>query len=229
MSAPLVVRAFRYGAAGTEAFDQVRAELSLYRGRSPEPVAPGLDCLLAMRNERPVARSSWCVTPELHGVEGETGLIGHFEAHDAGSAQVVVAEACAVLAAHGVRRVLGPMNGSTWGRYRLALPGEGAVASESPSFLGEPVNPVEYPEWFEAAAFEVVARYESRVDESPHEPAADARELAERVARAGIRVRTLDPTCFSAESRVLHELSLAAFADNLYYTPIAWEEFRAQD
>lgn len=224
----MVVRAFRYGAGETAAFEQVRAEIPEYRGLPAESVAAGLDCLLVLRGERPVARASLAVAPGLHGVQGESGLVGHFEAHDAESAQALLVEARAALAARGVRRVLGPMNGSTWGRYRLALPAEDDSVRGAAPFLGEPVNPAEYAAWFASAGFEVAARYESRVDESPHEPAPDSHALAERVEASGIRVRALDLARFEAELRVLYDLSLATFADNLYYTPIAWGEFHAQ-
>jgi L-amino acid N-acyltransferase YncA len=228
MNTPLVVRAFRFGAPDSVAFEQVRASLPSYRGVPSEAVAPGLECLLALRGSHPVGRVTLGVAAGLHGVAGECGLIGHFESHDPEAARVVLQEARTVLAARGANLVLSPINGSTWGRYRLALAGEEGAAHEPSPFLGEPVNPSAYPPWFEAAGFSVAARYESRVDESPHDPAPDAAELAARVARAGIRVRTLDLTRFDAESRVLHELSLAAFADNLYYTPVAWEDFHAQ-
>jgi GNAT superfamily N-acetyltransferase len=124
--------------------------------------------------------------------------------------------------------VLAPINGSTWGRYRLALAAGAGDAPESPPFLGEPVNPAAYPAWLEAAGFAITARYESRVDESPGEPARDARELDRRVSQAGLSVRALDLDRFEDESRVLFELSLASFAGNPFYTPIAWEEFRDQ-
>ncbi len=228
MTAPLVLRAFPYGTPDSDAFDEVRTVMRDYRGLPSEAVTPGAECRLVLRGGRPVGRASLGVASGLHGVSGECGLIGHFEAHDAEAAQLLLEEACVALAARGVSRVLAPINGSTWGRYRLALPGADDPAHEPAPFFGEPVNPSAYPAWFQSAGFTVAARYESRVDESPDEPAADARELAERVARAGIRVRTLDPANFTAELRVLFELSLAAFAGNLYYTPIAWEEFRVQ-
>jgi ribosomal protein S18 acetylase RimI-like enzyme len=141
----------------------------------------------------------------------------------------VLAGARSALFAHGARRVLGPMNGSTWRRYRLALPREpGEPAFEPPVFAGEPVNPEAYPAWFVDAGATVVARYESRIDEAPTVRAADADALAARVREAGIRIRALDPRAFDPELAVLFELSLEAFAANPYYTPVAWEEFRAQ-
>ena len=228
MSTPLAVSAFRYGAPETARFEAVRVAHPIYRGLPPESPAPGIECRLVLRGDHPVARASLALAPELHGVEGVTGLIGHFEAQDAESAHVLLSEARVSLSARGAGRVLAPMNGSTWGRYRLALADERGDAPEPQPFLGEPVNPAAYAAWFESVGFEVAARYESRIDESPGEPAADARELAQRVAQAGIRVRTLDLDRFESESRILFELSLAAFADNPYYTPIGWDEFRAQ-
>lgn len=210
-----------------EAFARVRAAHTLYDGLPPEPLPAEAEALLLWRGDQPLACASIAVADTLHGVEGASGVLGHFEAVDLPSAVGLLSEACARLARRGVRRVLGPMNGSTWGRYRLALPDEPGEPGAVP-FLGEPVNPPDYPAWFEAAGFTVAARYESRIDEAPHEPAAQALELAERVARAGIRIRALDPTRFLEESRLLHELSLASFADNLYYTPIEWPTFRAQ-
>jgi GNAT superfamily N-acetyltransferase len=228
VSAPLELRSFRFGDPDSAAFERVRDSLAEYRSLPAEPVAPGLECLLALRGGRPVGRASLCVAPELHGVAGGSGLIGHFEAHDPEAAQELLREARSTLAARGVERVLAPMNGNSWGRYRLALPGEEGATPAATPFVGEPFNPPAYPMWFEAAGFTVAARYESREDPAPHSVAPDARELAERVARAGIRIRTLDPTNFTSELRVLFELSLAAFADNLYYTPIGWQEFRTQ-
>jgi GNAT superfamily N-acetyltransferase len=228
MSAAIVVRAVHDGSADHAEFEQVRAVMPAYHDLPSETAAPGTECWIALREERPVGRASLSVASGLRGVSGACGLIGHFEAHDAEAAQALLKEAQALLVGRGVNRVLAPINGSTWGRYRLALPGQDGEASEPSPFLGEPVNPVAYPAWFEAAGFTVAARYESRVDESPNEPAADAHELALRVARAGIRVRTLDPANFSAELRVLFELSLATFAENPYYVPIGWEEFRTQ-
>ncbi len=223
MSEPLGVRTLRYGDEGTSTFE----ELS---NASREPVSSGTECRLALRADRLVARCSCVLADGLHGAEGPTGLIGHFEARDQAAALAVLADARSALFARGARHVLGPMNGNTWARYRLALPREPDEPSfDPPVFAGEPVNPEAYPAYFIAAGSDVVARYESRIDETPAMRADDADALASRVREAGIRVRPLDLGAFESELRILFELSLASFAGSPYYTPIAWEEFRAQN
>ncbi len=222
MSGSLDLRTFVYGADGTAAFDALA-------GASREPVAPGTECRAAFREGEAVARCSSMLADGLHGADGPTGLIGHFEARDEAAALALLGDARGALFARGARRVLGPMNGSTWKRYRFALPPEpGDGVFDPPVFAGEPTNPETYPAWFVAAGAMEVARYESRIDETPGTPAADAAALASRVREAGIQVRAMEAEAFDAELALLYELSLDSFAGNLYYTPIAFEEFREQ-
>jgi GNAT superfamily N-acetyltransferase len=215
------------GEGQATAFAQLREEIGLYRASGPEPVPPGAACLVAWRGDRPVAGCSLTTAADLYGAPGVTGMVGHYEALEREAGIAVLVHARQALAARGVARVLGPLNGSTWARYRLVLP----PASEDPTFdprpfLGEPRNPLVYPEQFEAAGFAVVSRYESRIDEAPGEDAADAPELAARVRAGGIRIRPLDPGRYDDELRTLFDVSLAAFAENPYYAPIDFDSFR---
>jgi len=192
-----------------------------------EPVHPGARCLLAWNGSLPVARLSFTVAAELRGAPGRTGLIGHYERTDAAAAAVLLRHAAVRLRREGVDRILGPMNGSTWGRYRLALPsapGEG----EEPPFLSEPANPAGYPTDFRDAGFRVAAAYESAIVEDLS--AADPRRgaLAERMRGRGAAIRPLDPARFDDELRAIYALSVAAFAANLFYSPISFDEFRAR-
>jgi len=220
----LRLESFAPGDPRRAAFDGVRG----LPDAAPEAVHAGATCMLAMRGDLPLARCTTSVASDLHGAPGRSGLIGHYEALDRSAGVALLERARTDLAAAGVARVLGPMNGSTWARYRLALPAEpGDAEFDPPCFLAEPRNPFEYPEHFEAAGLAVAARYESRLDDRPGDESPDARALAERVAAAGFRVRPLDPRHFDAELDALFDLSLEAFADNLYYTPLAREAFRA--
>ena len=204
------------------------------RGLPGEPealVVPGTRCLIAWSAEVPRARATLVVRDDLHGAAGPTGMIGHYEACDADAGVAVLRAAAGVLAGEGATGVLGPMNGSTWHRYRLALPS--AVDDpvwDPPNFGGEPRNPFEYPAHFAAAGFDVVARYESHADDLTATGVADAHDamaLADRVAAAGFSLRPIDLSRFAEEIETLWDLSRAAFADNLYYAPIEAAEFRA--
>lgn len=194
-----------------------------------EPVSPEARCLMiSNRPHGPVARLSFTLADDLHGAPGLTGLIGHFESTEPAAAAVLLRDAVLRLRQGGARRILGPINGSTWGRYRLALPADPRDGAPEPAFLSEPTNPDGYPTDFRDAGFRVAATYESAIVEDLS--AADPRreELAERVRARGATVRPLDPARFDEELRAIYRLSTKAFARNLYYSPIDFDEFSAR-
>jgi hypothetical protein len=195
------------------------AELGLLRARlrgdrTADPLAPGARCLLLRRGREPAACLSWEIG-ELHGV-GRCAIAGHFETADVEAGVRILRRAQELTAAAGGARLVGPMNGSTWADYRLALrAGPGEPAAE-PAFSGEPRNPVSYHYSFLYARFTIAARYESRIADLPvRRPR--AAELARRMERLGITARPLDPERFEEEVRALFDLSEAAFAGNPYY------------
>jgi GNAT superfamily N-acetyltransferase len=192
-----------------------------------EPLPEGVTCLVAREGGRPAARLGLYAREDLVGAPGGSGLIGHYEALNRDAGVALLGAACRELADQGVARVLGPMNGSTWMRYRLALPSQpGDPACEPPFFAGEPRNSFDYPEHFEAAGFRVVARYESRIDDLAGD-ALDAGEVTARATEGGFSLRALDVAHFDAELAMLYSLSHESFAENLFYSPIDEAAFRA--
>ena len=101
----------------------------------------------------------------------------------------------------GVAHLIGPMNGSTWGRYRLALPPERGETTPEPPFLTEPRNPPGYPDQFRAAGFSIAVRYESRIVTDLGVVRPRAAELSARIAATGVRVRSLTPDRLAEELR----------------------------
>ena len=193
-----------------------------------EPVPAGMRCLVAWRGADAVARLSYGTVLDLHGVPGRTGLIGHYESVDPQSGTDLLRTAVQRLREQGADRILGPMNGSTWGRYRLALPPGPGDGDPEPPFLSEPWNPADYPLDFQAAGFRVGATYESAIVEDLAAPDPRRDELAERVRSRGATLRALDLGRFDDELRAIFELSRTAFAENLFYSPIEFEEFHAR-
>ena len=195
---------------------------------APEPVLPGARCLVAWRGNEPVARCSFQVVVDLCGASGRSGMVGHYEAVDADAGVALLRRAQELLAAREVARVLGPMNGSTWARYRLALPVlPGDPTFEPPVFLTEPQNRFDYPDHFLAAGFSVAARYESRIDVSPGSMRPGAAALRDRLISRGITVQPLCLARYDDELKEIFALSRAAFAGNLYYRPIEFTLFRS--
>jgi GNAT superfamily N-acetyltransferase len=193
-----------------------------------DPVDASLALGLAGPAEAPRARVSLWLAHDLPGAPGRSGLVGHYEALDADAGIALLREACAALARHDALRVLGPINGSTWRRYRLELPREPGDPDVRPDgFATEPRNPPRYNEDFAAAGFHVCARYETRYEPEPRIDADDHARARARAEARGIRMHALDPARFEETLSDMHALSLGAFAANPFYAPLPPGEFLA--
>ncbi|MEW6278040.1 MAG: GNAT family N-acetyltransferase [Candidatus Eremiobacterota bacterium] len=148
------------------------------------------------------------------------GRVGHYHARDAQAGVRLLREACRVLSEEGLQKVLGPMDGTTWHPYRLALSGG------EDWFRGEPRNPPAVVEHFLGAGFAVDQRYTSTITFDLEETYPALERLEGRLA-GRVRIRPLDLERFLSELEALHAMSLEAFRDNVYFTPIDRVEFRA--
>ncbi|HEV2132410.1 MAG TPA: GNAT family N-acetyltransferase [Longimicrobiaceae bacterium] len=223
-TAPLEFEAFAPDDERIAAFVAVRG--GTHPSAGSEAFAAGARCLLALRAGEPVARLSYQLREDLHAAPGISGIIGHYEALDADAGVGLLRHAQRQLAVAGAVRVLGPMDGSTWARYRLVVEAAGDPQPEPP-FLTEPQNPPEYPAHFLAAGFTPVAEFESSIVRDLDASHPKAAAYAEQLASRGVTVRPLDLASFNEELAALHALSLRIFAENLYYSPIALATFRA--
>lgn len=152
----------------------------------------------------------------------KVGAIGHYAARDASAAQRILRHACDALAREGCRLAVGPMDGTTWRRYRFVS----ERGSEPPFFL-EPDNPDEWPGHFQDAGFTPLARYYSAVTDHLDRRDPDLPRRAESFARRGIRIRSWDPADAERELRCLYAVSRVSFRNNLLFAPIAEAEFLA--
>jgi GNAT superfamily N-acetyltransferase len=160
----------------------------------------------------------WTRTPRT--LDAVIGVVGHYAAADAASGAAVLDRACAALAAAGCTMAVGPMDGNTWRRYRFIT-----ERGEAPPFFLEPDNPDEWPSHWTASGFEPLATYTSAANDdlTVEDPRSDP--AREGLLRAGVAIRTFDP---SRAEEVLHRiftLSLTAFSRNFLYTPIDEREF----
>ena len=195
---------------------------SLYSGeRAPD----GLP-FFAVRGEggEVLSRAAIWTNPDVV-YRGETpGLIGSFECvDDAACAASVLGAAEASIRAAGFRRVVGPMNGTTWAPYRLALP-EGAPCR----FPLEPMNPAYYCGLWEALGYEVIANYTSSC--FPIGPDSFCRlEKATRIMeKRGITIYDFRPDRLEDDLNAIYDVSVVSFRNNFVYAPITREAFFAQ-
>jgi GNAT superfamily N-acetyltransferase len=163
-------------------------------------------------------------SPELLDTDGRPiGMLGFFEAeNDTEIVSELLNSAASWLAEQGVRRIVGPMDGSTWHRYRFNL-----GPHEIPPFLGEPSHPRYYPALWEEAGFTTCEDYYSKRVTNLPDAAINLERISRRAQAQGYRFRTLRFEHFEEELRILYRLSCEIFADNFLYRPIAWEEFLA--
>ncbi len=178
---------------------------------------------LAVRDGVVVARASlwWRHVPSL---PAQTlGCIGHYAAADLDAGAQMLTHAAAALAARGCTTVVGPLDGNTWRSYRLVT-----ERGTLPPFFLEPDTPDDWPDHFRVAGFDVLATYTSSIVDPVPPPSARTDEIAQRVAAAGYTLRAVNLTRAAAELDALYDVSVAAFAHNFLYTPVARDEFHAQ-
>jgi GNAT superfamily N-acetyltransferase len=174
-------------------------------------------------NEGPKAQCSlwWSQVPQLPG--WRLGTIGHYCAGDDFAAHILLACARNRLRAVGCNRAIGPMDGSSWRRYRFVT----EVGTERAFFL-EPQNPPGWPKQFTAAGFFPLAHYISSLnpDLSQHDP---------RLAKAEARLRSLGVVLRSLRTGEvepylprIHQVCRVAFRTNYLYADLSQSDFLRQ-
>jgi L-amino acid N-acyltransferase YncA len=172
-------------------------------------------------DDRAHASIWWHGVPDLDGEPA--GCVGHFGAVDEASAVAILNDSCRRLALHGCRRVVGPMDGTTWRRYRLIID-----RGPEPPFLLEPDNPDAYPSYFTAAGFEPIAHYFSALNTDLSVTDPRTAEAWERFAEGGATIRSIRLDRFEDELRAIYALSIESFRNNFLYSPISETDFLAQ-
>jgi GNAT superfamily N-acetyltransferase len=170
----------------------------------------------------------WNETPAYE--HEHVGLIGDYTATNAAAAHELLHLACAWLAAEGCSLAVGPLDGSTWGRYRLVV-----EAGDEPPFFMEPHNPPAYPHQFRAAGFAPLACYTSSLvpDLAQIPPLGDGAQIRSRLMAQGIRLRQVTPAEIADTCRFcdllcqVYPVVCAAFANNVFFQPITVETFCA--
>ncbi len=193
---------------------------------SPDTLAPVSDhpdgrISLAGADGTVIAHAGLWWREALSFKEGRIGTIGGFAATDGDAARRLLEAAMEPLRQADCQIVVGPMNGNTWRRHRFVVGSDGRGP-----FLLEPRNPEEYPGWWQAAGFGVLSRYSSSampLDGRETLPPAAAR----RLDKSGVTVRVIRTEAFEDELRIIHGISLKAFARNFLYTPLGEVEFIA--
>ncbi len=206
-------------------------EPSLFSGTEAVPLisadelarhSPDAHWLLTDGGSDVLARCSlwWQIVPELP--EQRLGIIGHYAARDSKSSIKLLTYVCNQLKEQDCTMAVGPLDGTTWRRYRFIV-----ERGPEPPFFLEPDNPEEWPGHFTDAGFEEFASYSSSLNTNLEYVDPRMESVTERMERNGINIRHLDPARFDQELDAIFELSLTGFQHNFLYTPISRDEFKA--
>jgi GNAT superfamily N-acetyltransferase len=185
--------------------------------------APDLHLLATSRGSL-VARCScwWRDAPSLD--RQRSGAIGHYAATDSEAGTRLLSRACDVLASVGCTTAIGPLDGTTWRRYRFIV-----ERGPEPVFYLEPDNSDDWPQHWSSAGFSAAATYTSAANDDLAATDPRTSEALSRLTGSGITIRTFDPDRADVELRRMFALSLVSFSRNLLYTPISETEFLAQN
>ena len=163
----------------------------------------------------------WSQAPMLE--HSRLGTIGHYQAQDDASAQVLLDAARDRLRAAGCSRAIGPMDGSSWRRYRFVT-----EAGTEPAFFLEPQNPPEWPRQFVTAGFVPLASYYSSLN-------SDLSRQDSRLSKAEARLRSQSVVLRSLKAGEvelylprIYRMCCVAFKNSYLYTEMTQRDFLQQ-
>lgn len=175
---------------------------------------------LLFKEDIPVGRFAFYENPHLRLNDERVACIGSYECvEDPEVSQELLRRAKALAKEKSYSTLTGPMEGSTWNSYRFSL------HNEVPNFFMEPYHHTYYNQQFEAFGFKPLADYFSAIVQSEEIDFTRLLELEKRFQKQGAQIQSIDPGNFSRELEEMAQLSLAGFAANFLYSPIAVADF----
>lgn len=182
---------------------------------------------LAVKNEMPMARLSCLLVDDIERVDTPCGIIGNYEAAEKEAGIALLKEAKKHFAGSNAKVVIGPMNGSSWGSYRLLMPkAPDDPIFDPPHFLGEPQNPPDYPSHYFESGFSIADQYESRIVHDLSRREEKGKALARKMERLQITLSPMDMEHYEKQLNELFIFSTKTFAKNPYYRAIDFTEFK---
>lgn len=153
----------------------------------------------------------------------QVGVIGHYASHGDEPASALLQQALTTLRRHGCTIAIGPLDGNTWRHYRFVTD-----TGREEAFFLEPSNPPEWPLQFERAGFEPLAEYYSALNTNLTLEDERVAHHENRLAERGIVIRSATGGNLSEQLGRIYAVSRIAFSQNLLYTELPEEAFRAQ-
>ena len=177
---------------------------------------------MVMRKGRICGRIAALISKDIVYHQKKTGLIGFYECIDADNvAKLLFVSAETYLKSKGCTYCIGPLNGSTWYKYRLTIPD-----SNPPFFLDNYHKPW-YVKQFSDNSFVSISMYNSSQITSLYVTGKRIKRLEKIFSNQGIIIRSIDLSNFENEIKKIHTICTASFKNNFLYTPISQNELAA--
>lgn len=146
--------------------------------------------------------------------------IGNFECSmDENAANELIDKICQEAKFLDCDFIIGPMNGSTWENYRLAIP------SNEPLFLSEDYFPTYYFDLLIKNQFEVIERFISNRDQTVEISYEFEVQRLKFEEERGIQFREIPLEDYEKELPRLYEFCMLTFKNNSFFSPISEEGF----
>lgn len=174
-----------------------------------------------LKNDNAISRACVIYNLELSYQNKKTAQIGYFESYDDIEAvKLLFEEIKKYCKNQNFEYLIGPINGSTFQKYRITL------KSENQPFFLDNYNKPYYSDLFEKCGFETIANYTSRVSKNLNRNYSRLEKFEKIYNKNGITIRNFDINNFDSELDKIYEVSVESFKNNFLYTPIHYEEFK---
>lgn len=161
-------------------------------------------------------------TPKDNGVH--VGCIGNLEIKDYNYGVELLKKAEEVLKNKGITRIVGPMNGNTWKKYRTMKYTRGDTM-----FLLENVDPIEYNKIFQEAGFTEIYTYTSNKGLIQDAYKSEIIDMAEEnLKQENIVIRKFNKENAVQDLKKIYNISKQCFSRNPLYVEIEEEDFIKQ-
>jgi hypothetical protein len=192
-----------------------------YTGSDQLPGEQQIKLFIAYENKTIVGRAAALINTSIHYNGTRTGLIGWYECIDNDlAAESIISAVCNYLQKEGCEWVIGPLNGTTWNKYRLTFP------SENRPFFLENYHKDWYMRQFQHMAFLPVASYYSTQIKLHETTDKRVSRFEMSLKERGIQVRNLRIEQYEDEIEKIYKVCVKSFRNNFLYSPIDVNSFK---
>ncbi|MCB0480398.1 MAG: hypothetical protein KDC83_03155 [Flavobacteriales bacterium] len=182
-----------------------------------------IQCLVLLSQNQPIARCAIYFNPNMELESEKVACIGSFESvNNQNVSSFLLNTAIEYCRKNEIKKVIGPMEGSTWNSYRFK------TNDENRPYFMEPFHPLYYNDLFREVGFSPLAQYETTIDQTLKYDASLLNKMEAGFKKQGAKLKNLNLEDFENQLTEIANLSNRAFAKNHFFTPISVSDFVEQ-